>query len=60
MTDSAVSGTPYFFWAVGILLAGAVLAYVALKRRGPKAPTSVSDKATERLYDAENRDPENR
>lgn len=60
MTESAVSGTPYMFWVIGILLAGAVLAYVAVRRRAPKAPASVSDNATERLYAAEDRDPANK
>ncbi|GLK53983.1 cytochrome c-type biogenesis protein CcmH/NrfF [Methylopila capsulata] len=60
MTESAVSGTPYMLWVVGILLAGAVLAYAAVRRRGAKAPMSTSDDATERLYAAEDRDPANK
>ncbi|GBD50898.1 hypothetical protein [Methylopila sp. Yamaguchi] len=60
MTESAVSGTPYLFWMVGILLAGAVLAYAAVRRRGRKASATVADNATERLYAAEDRDPANK
>ncbi len=55
--DSAVSGSPYIFWLIGILVLGGILAFT-IARRKSRRKQSITDRATVELYDAESREAE--